>query len=233
MTTKKETADDTKERIFTKGSIISAVLGGLIFLVWAFISMRLPWSSFRIAFLNDENVTEFVSRITPIFFMGGLFTGFVVFHIWKSVKRKEIFKWMGIVSLCSVVIGFLYAATTEVPPTFEALWPHRTFGQGRTLYTVQILARFLVLSASAATVLTSSKRRTLLKAVGVPLSLGITVRVILLSFVPVKTDFFNRPWEVVDALISTPTGIEVGILIFFALILVVVRKFRQKPEDNQ
>ena len=88
-----ENAEHTpnSEPLFSKRSVLSAVLGGAILLVWAFFcTLLLTFGPFSATQAPGHLRTEFIVRICMTFFMYGLPAGFVFYHLWHSTLRKKI-----------------------------------------------------------------------------------------------------------------------------------------------
>ena len=239
MNTKPDSDSSLKSPLFSKQSLLIALLGSAILLVWAFASMNLHWSSFRTAFLCQGCLeelkasikAEFEIRTITTFFLSGMLAGFVMFHIRNSRRQTDIIRWMLIAGGSGSVLGLLIGVSSKVPALYSSLWPYQTFGEGRAIYTVAMLSRFGVIAASIAALLVSTERRTILKGIFTPIALGLVIRIFLFSFVPIDTDRLNHPWQVLDFITSSAGG-DAGLPIVVALIIVLIRKFKPGQDKS-
>ena len=216
MSTTPSTGSD---RLFSKRAILAAVIGGVIFLVWAFISMQLPSSAFCKARVSEAQASDFASRVAGGFLLSGVTLGFVAYHLGRSTRRGNILNWMLVWGAVGAVVGGIVGALLPVGPGLAKIT------NGRLMLVLLNLVRGSVVAASISALFTSNKRRVILKSIFLPMALGLALHTVALSFVPVDVSQLNDPASTVDKLVTESAGEATGIVLLVGIVVACVRRF--------
>ena len=224
-------------RLFTKRALVWAIAGGIAFFGWSMAATSLPFGFFskdHVALQREDDVLEFVSRVAGTFALCGLLIGLVASHVWHSERRKTIFRWLVITSGCAVLVGVPLGALHITPSPIKVfLVPS---GHDLTeshvpdvIWIAHACVGFAVIAGGISVLITSTKRRAILKGFFFTLAYGFLLRILVFTFVPLKLAI-DPPWQVLH-MVDLGTGHNVGLPLLVAIVVAFVRRLRSQAKD--
>ena len=236
------------EGLLSENSILAAVIGAALFLVLALVgTLLLRFSPFSLTHARGSE-REFIARVCISFVIYGCVVGFVFYHLWRSSRRKKMIKWMLVLGGAGALVGAALGSLLSLSPPYSLF----RAPNGRIMFAIQSTVSFIVIPASLAALFTSNKRRAILKSLFLPIALGLILRVLFLTFAPVKiTEMFNQfagiseqlagrsfygshyervaPWLILNY-VDSPSGANAGPVFVVGIVLAVVRRFKTQKK---
>jgi len=209
--------------LFTGTAFGVAAIAGVAYLLWALVTSHLPFSAFSVAGARQDDVPEYLARLSTSFFIYGLLSGFIGYHIRLSPRRPQILQGLLWSALGGGLLGAIVGAVTQLPAELAGV------ERARGLMAAITAARIAAIAMGIATLFTSQDRRIVLKGILVPFAAGTTLSILVLSVVPFDLGHLTRPW-MLTAVIEQSSGGAAGITLVVAVVVVIARAARRRRE---